>query len=203
VAAVAWAPDYITLTEFRDFMEVPEDNTDDDVELALDITAASRAVDLETNRQFGSSTGSEARTYPAEWRSDKGRWVVVTDDLMVTPTAVTAGGTAVTGWRLAPVNALAKGRPYERLEFATDSGVVPAWPDYEVVVTANPWGWSAVPPTIKLATRMQASRFAARRGSPYGVAGSPDLGNEIRLLARLDADVAVMVAAYTRMRRAQ
>lgn len=200
---MAWAPDYITLTELRNFLRVPVDNTDDDVELALDIAAASRAIDLQCNRQFGSSAGSETRTYPAEWRSDKGRWVVVTDDFFGTPTAVTVDSVEVVGYRSAPLNAAALGRPFERIELAADSSVVPAWPDYEVAVTVNPWGWSAFPPTIKMAARLQASRFASRRDSPYGVAGSPDLGNELRLLARLDADVAVMVAAYSRARRAR
>lgn len=196
---MAWEPDYITLEQLRDFLEVPDDDTSDDALLAVDITAASRSIDTECNRQFG-VTAAEARTYRAEWRTDKGRWVVVTDDFMAAPTAITADGSTVTGHRYGPLNAVSKGRPYERLELATDAAVVPVYPDYEVVVTAA-WGWTAVPAAITLATRLQASRFAARRGSPYGVAGSPDLGNELRLLAKLDADVAVMVAGYVRTRR--
>jgi hypothetical protein len=42
---------------------------------------------------------------------------------------------------------------------------------------------------VEQATLLQASRFHARRFSPYGVAGSPELGSELRLLAKLDADV--------------
>jgi hypothetical protein len=63
------------------------------------------------------------------------------------------------------------------------------------------WGWSAVPPAIEQATLLQASRLLIRRDSPYGVAGSPEAGTEIRLLARLDPDVDVAVAPYRRRRR--
>ena len=64
-------------------------------------------------------------------------------------------------------------------------------------VTAR-WGWAAVPSTIKQATLLQASRLLARRDAPFGIAGSPDVGSEIRLLARVDPDVAVAVAPYRR-----
>jgi hypothetical protein len=59
-----------------------------------------------------------------------------------------------------------------------------------------------VPSAVKLATRLQASRFMARRDSPYGVAGSPDAGSEIRLLSRVDPDVAVALRGFSRPRRA-
>lgn len=203
---MAWAPDYITLAELRAFLEVPDDDTSGDTLLSAYITAASRAIDLACHpgglRQFGSTGAAEERTYVAEWRSDKGRWVVVTDDFMVAPTAVTAGGVAVTGWRAEPRNAVTRGRPYERLELSIGSAVVPAYPEYELAVTAV-WGWTAVPAGIKLATRLQASRFDFRRSSPSGVAGSPEQGNELRLLARLDPDVAVSINGYARLGRPQ
>jgi hypothetical protein len=50
---------------------------------------------------------------------------------------------------------------------------------------------------------LQASRFYARRDSPYGVAGSPDLGSEVRLLSKVDPDVAVSLADYVRPAVAQ
>lgn len=203
---MAWAPDYITLQELRDFLEVPDDNTDNDALLATYITAASRAIDMACHpgglRQFGKTDAPEERTYVADWRAERGRWVVVTDDFMTAPTAVTAGGVAVTGWRAEPRNAPTRGRPYERLVLEIGSAVVPAYPEYEVAVTAV-WGWTAVPVQIKLATRLQASRFDFRQASPSGVAGSPEQGNELRLLARLDPDVAVNIAGYARLGRPQ
>ena len=203
---MAWAPDYITLAELRHFLDVPDDDTSEDTLYSAYITAASRAIDTACHagglRQFGKTAAPEERTYPAEYRPDKGRWVVVTDDFMVAPTAFTAGGVAVTGYRAMPRNAPTRGRPYERLELEIGSAVVPEYPDYEVAVTAV-WGWTTVPAPIALATRLQASRFAARRESPYGVAGSPEQGNELRLLARLDPDVAVSITGYARLARPQ
>jgi len=67
-----------------------------------------------------------------------------------------------------------------------------------MVITANPWGWSAVPVPVKEATYLQASRFHSRRDSPYGIAGSPDQGSELRLLSRVDPDVAVSLSDFVR-----
>ncbi len=197
---MAWAPDYVTLAEIKAQLGI--DDTEDDVLLAVMITTSCRAIDTETNRQFGATAGAEARTYRAEWRDERAAWVAVIDDTFAsTVTIENNDGDAITDYRLEPRNAAALGRPYERLVVGRDSSVVPVWPDYELEVTANPWGWTAVPPAVKGATRLQVSRFFARRESPYGVAGSPDLGSEIRLLAKLDPDVAVAVAGYTRIRR--
>ena len=64
-------------------------------------------------------------------------------------------------------------------------------------VTAT-FGWAAVPATIHNACLLQASRFFADRNMPHGIAGSPDLGNELRLLAKVHPDVEVMVTPYKR-----
>jgi hypothetical protein len=53
-----------------------------------------------------------------------------------------------------------------------------------------------VPPTIKLATQLQASRWLKRRDAPFGIAGSPELGSELRLLAKLDPDVEVLLDGH-------
>lgn len=61
--------------------------------------------------------------------------------------------------------------------------------DYEV----DP---DAVPVSIHFATLVQAARLVKRRDAPFGVVGSPEMGNELRLLARLDPDVEVLVANH-------
>jgi hypothetical protein len=66
------------------------------------------------------------------------------------------------------------------------------------VEVAALWGWTSVPPTIMQANLIQAARFLKRRDAPFGVAGSLELGSEIRLLSKLDPDVALMVGAYKR-----
>ncbi|NIL59971.1 phage gp6-like head-tail connector protein, partial [Salinispora arenicola] len=67
----------------------------------------------------------------------------------------------------------------------------------ELTITA-PWGWPAIPTAVVLATQLQASRLLTRRDSPYGVAGSPQDGSEMRLLARVDPDVEVVLRPYVR-----
>jgi hypothetical protein len=91
-----------------------------------------------------------------------------------------------------PKNAIAIGKVVTDL--ALDNGTTSPG---AIKVTAL-WGWTAVPATILAATLLQASRIASRRDSPYGVAGSPELGSELRLLSKLDPDVAIMVSAYRR-----
>lgn len=188
---MAWAPAYVTADELKAFVRI--DDATDDTQVALAIDAASRAVDRHTRRQFGKADAPTARRYTAYWES--ARWVVAIDDLMTTAgLAVTVPAGVVTGYDLEPINAAADGRPWTRLVIA--STVAPTGAANEVTVTGT-WGWTAVPPAVKAATLLQASRFLARRESPYGIAGSPDQGSELRLLAKLDPDVAVMLGPYT------
>jgi hypothetical protein len=197
---MAWAPDYITSAEFKTDLGIV--TTANDARIARCITAGARAIDLECNRQFGSVTAEE-RYYRARLRPDTGKWVAQIDDAMGDVSGLLVendDGDAITDYRLEPRNAPREGLPFTRLVIGIDSSVRPVYPDYEVAVTFG-WGWTAIPSTIKEANHLQASRFFARRESPYGVAGSPDLGNELRLLAKLDADVAVMVSRYVRPRR--
>jgi hypothetical protein len=67
--------------------------------------------------------------------------------------------------------------------------------DFTTDVTAGSYAVGVVPPTIIEANLLQAARYWKRREAAFGVAGSPDLGNELRLLNKLDPDVEVMLAA--------
>jgi hypothetical protein len=186
---MAWAPDYATTAELRAYA-TRSTETVDDVELALAVTAASRGVDWATHRQFG-SVAAEERTYPARYERRRGRWLVEVDDLMTTVGLVVAGvAYSAELHQLEPVNAPQRGRPWEVI-------VLTSWPGDDPIVEAA-WGWTAVPSPVKNATLLQGSRVFSRRTSPHGIAGSPELGSELRLLAKLDPDVAVMVAPYVR-----
>jgi hypothetical protein len=170
-----WEPDYVTADELKTYLRV--DDVDDADMMAIWITTASRAVDTYCHRQFGKVDAPEARTYsggPCGYG-----YVVQIDDVQTALTSVTAGGVAVTDYDLEPVNGPQKGRPYTRLVTRTRG---------PLVVTAE-WGWTAVPVPVKNATLIQAARLAARRDSPFGIAGSPTEGSELRLLAALDPDL--------------
>lgn len=183
---MSWAPDYVTVAELKSFIRV--NDTVDDVELALIASAASRAVDRCAGRQFGVVAAPEQRAYPAVWSRHLCRWVAAVDDLQTA-----TGLTGVTGYTLEPRNAVSASLAWTEMHFRDD----PRDDDGMITPTAS-WGWAAVPNAVKLATRLQASRFVARRDSPYGIAGSPDQGSELRLLARVDPDVAVSLKFYVR-----
>lgn len=193
---MAWAPDYISSDELKNFAHIG-DNADD-VQVAVAVTAASRAIDTHTHRQFGAVAAAEERFYTAKWDRRLWRWVIEVDDFMTTTNMVVSvdAGT-ITAFTKEPRNAAAKGRPWEQLVLDTDSSIVPTTERHGVSVTAI-WGWSAVPTPVKQATYLQASRFLARRDSPHGIAGSPEMGTELRYLSRLDPDVMVSLNGYVR-----
>jgi hypothetical protein len=194
---MAWAPDYVSVPELKGFIGLAD--TIDDVVMMPAISAASRAVDHATGRQFGKVAAAEQRTYRARPDYELGYLVVDVDDYQTAPTAVTVDGTTVATYVKEPFNAAQKGRPWTRIAFTADSEATPDSHPHEVVVTAL-WGWAAVPTPVKQATLLQTSRLFSRRHSPFGVAGSLEFGSEIRLLSRLDPDVEVSLRDFKRLR---
>ena len=191
---MAWKPDYATSADLKAYLRIGD--AVDDAQIALAITAASRAIDRNTKRQFGLVDAPEARKYTARWDCNRGRYVVRIDDLMtqVGLTITTAAG-AVDVFALKPANAALEGRPWTLIVVDPTSAVKPTTLEDAVTVTAK-FGWTAVPATVKEATLLQASRLFKRRDAPFGVAGSPELGSELRLLAKVDPDVHVMLSDY-------
>lgn len=184
---MAWEPDYVTVPALKSYLRI-DDAADDDL-LAIWATTASRAVDTFCHRQFGQVDTAEARVFEGVWDATYRQFVVEIDDLQdVTGLLVESGDLVLPGLAgLRPVNAPLKGRPYVRYLSSYGS----------VTITAL-WGWSAVPQAVVTATLLQASRFAARRDSPFGIAGSPSEGSEVRLLASLDPDLKTALGARYR-----
>lgn len=193
---MAWKPDYVSVNEAREFLQISDSM--DDTQLGLAITAASRVIDRATNRQFGKVDSAELRRYTAFWDRRRGFWIINIDDLMndMGLTVTTPGGT-IDSYDLEPINAPQNGLPWTRIVVKNDSTVRPTGQDHEISITAL-WGWTDTPTSIKEAVLMQLNRFHARRTSPFGVAGSPDMGAELRLLERLDPDVKVIIGPYIR-----
>lgn len=204
---MAWEPDYVTVALARDFLNMkPENNVQLDARLARAITSASRAIDLFTNRQFGQLAAVEPRYYTPWYDSDLRRWVCEIDD-----TFGTAGfavdldlgdddtySTTLTSsdWILRPRNAASKLRPYTQLAIKSSASQPMRRADSVRVI--EKWGWTSVPTTIEEACLLQVNRLNWRKDAPQGVAGSPENGSEIRLLAKLDPDVEVMLKSYRR-----
>jgi hypothetical protein len=186
---------YATLTELKRFARI--DDTVDDAELEVALAAASRVIDRTCRRQFGHVAATETRYFTAYWSRERSRYVVDIDDLYdADGVTVTSDVTAITTYTLEPRNAPSRDQPYTRILFASGA-VVSTQPDL-IALESGSFGWESVPLTIKQATLLQASRIFKRRDAPFGVAGSPDMGNELRLLAQVDPDVAVMLKPYYR-----
>jgi hypothetical protein len=189
---------YATDAELKHFARIT--HSDADAEVTIANTASSRAIDNHCNRQFGVVAAVQERFYTAKFRGDRGRWVIDVDDYMSTTNMVVeVDGVALTTFTKEPRNAAAEGKPWTRLVVDEDSAVVPTGTEFEISATVI-WGWTAVPTTVKQAALLQGSRFLARRVSPFGIAGSPEVGSEMRLLSRVDPDVAVALRGYVRPR---
>lgn len=190
---MAWAPDYITTAELKSALKI--DDTEDDTELAFAITASSRAIDRAADRQFGIVASVEERYYEGEWKPYRrnDRWTIPVDDIETSTglVVVNADGDTISSsdYELWPRNAVKKGRAFTHI--VTDSVS-----DYYNITGL--WGWSTVPDTIKQACLIQATRLFRRPKAPFGVAGSPELGSELRLLDKLDPDVEMLVRTYRR-----
>lgn len=198
---MAWKPDYATLAQVKAYLRVGD--SVDDTEIQGWITSASRAIDDRCNRQFGQLTAPAARVYrraPA-YDPTKGMWVLPIDDVMTAAGLLVNGvAYASSGATLLPDNAPLDGLPWTALGMT-------AWPILPApgspmtnTITAQ-WGWTAVPAQVVAACKLQCARWNFRRDAPAGIAGSPDQGSEIRLLAKLDPDVSTALAGLTRPKR--
>lgn len=198
---MTWKPDYITVAQATAYLRIGD--TADDTELATWVTSASRAIDKRTNRQFGQLAAPAARTYrrTPSYDSTTGLWVLEIDDVQDS-TGLLVNGTAyaTSGAVLLPDNAPGDGKPWERIGFV--QWPYPSYPGLPMtnVITAR-YGWTAFPSQVIGAAKLQCSRWNSRRDSPYGIAGSPDQGSEMRLLAKLDPDVATTLAGLSRRRK--
>lgn len=193
---MAWAPDYVTTDDLKAFISPSIDDTDDDDQIAFAVAAASRAIDKFCNRQFGLLASVQDRVYTARWDVALGKYVVDIDDLMTTTGLVITGTAAITDYTLRPSNADLNGRPWTRI--ILNSGGRGSLDG--ITVTAK-FGWTDVPVAVQQAALVQSSRLFKRRDAPFGIAGSPDLGSELRLLAKVDPDVAVVLGPYQRRRK--
>jgi hypothetical protein len=182
----------------RDWLRIRDaEDTDDDALIRLKLSAASRAVDGTCHRQFGKVDAAVTRTYDLRWSRTRQAHVAEIDDLMdTTGLTVEADGAAVDAayYSLRPRNAIADGEPYTYIVLT--AGVSCGG----VLDMLGLWGWNAPwPDPIKESTMLQASRLNIRRDSPYGIAGGADGTGELRLLERLDPDIAPIVKDYVRI----
>ena len=191
---------YCTLSDLKTSLNI-EDGMDD-IALEMSITAASRMIDDYTGRFFykdGTTQAPVTRYYTAQdW------WTTNVDDIISINEIATDDNFdqqyttvwATSDYLVEPVNNPRRGWPYTRL-LAIGAYIFPYNLPQSVRVKGV-WGWSAVPSEIEMATRLQAARLFVRRQSPFGIAGTPELGT-VRLGSRLDPDVEVLLRPFRKV----
>lgn len=190
---MAWKPLYANVEQFHDWLRLRDaSDVEDDVTLRRHLSAASRAVDGSCKRQFGKNDTPVTRYHEVRWSRSKGAYVALITDIMdTTGLTFTLDGVELTAdqYSLRNRNALADGMPYTWVVLSdvtvTGDGVLAG---------EGLWGWNApFRDEVVEATLLQASRLSVRPQSPYGIAGGSDSGTELRLLSRLDPDIAPLV----------
>jgi hypothetical protein len=189
---------YFGLDRFKRRLSIDPDDPTRDEELCDFLDAASRGIEINTNRrQFWLAPTPTARVYSVYGRVTRiytgagYTYVLDIDDIGSTVgmvveigSSLTGAWTVVTDYATGPDNALADRRAIETLRRRG------GWGCDEVRVTARA-GWPAMPAVVQQATQLQASRLNHRRDSPAGFVGTPDIG--LVRLGRLDPDVEVLL----------
>jgi hypothetical protein len=171
----------------------------DDTALEAAITAASRMVDDYTERFFyvNGSVGSPVTRYYTALDP----YTLNIDDITIVSEVASDDnfdrtfGTvwSTTDYMVEPINNPIKSWPYNRI-LAIGSYIFPYQLPQSVRIKGV-WGYTAVPAEVNMATLIQSSRIFGRRQSPFGIAGSPEMGT-VRLYSRLDADVEVLLRPF-------
>lgn len=207
---MTWEPDYVTLAQAKSYIGI--DHDDKNSEISRAITSASRAIDRHAKRQFGQLATVEVRWYTPWYDEDLRRWVCEIDDIQDLTGVIVAIDTgdddtyettlASTEYIFRPKNAASTLRPYTQISIKNTAASQPMKRSDSVQITGK-WGWTSVPSTIEEACLLQVNRLDWRKDAPQGVSGSPSQGgSELRLLAKLDPDVELMVDAYRRLVKA-
>lgn len=188
---------YVELEELKAAGEIEGTYLDNDIVRA--INAACRAIDAVLGRRFYLDRQASDRFYAVLER--RHAFTLEIDDLSAAPTSLLVDDdgdnvpetalTVNTDYVLEPLNALADGRPYERIHFERALR-----PGRRAVQISGIYGWPKVPDVVKQAAPILANKLVRRiRDTPFGVvtAGSIDTQIAIRIL-RSDPDVAFLLS---------
>lgn len=195
---------YATLAELRDWVGIPVADTADDTKLTLALASAESEINTYCNQVFTADATVTTRDYR----------ITSTGYLDVHPISTTTGlivqsddnndGTFETTWtlgtdfRLEPINAAAAGVPWDRIVVLGTRWFPKLAYRPAVRVTAK-FGWpgGVVPDAVKQATLILAAKIWKRKDTTFGIAGSPEFGSELRILAG-DWDAERLLRPYRR-----
>ncbi|MDP8930467.1 MAG: hypothetical protein M3O70_18340 [Actinomycetota bacterium] len=191
---------YVSLAELKATLSISAGETFVDDDLARAINAASRLVEQFTGQRFHRDTADVTRVMTASSTNRIDFRVPPLASLTTLSSDQDGDGTFERTWSasefaLRPLNAPADGLPYTHLERLTAPVVFPTGVGRFQVV--GQFGWPDVPAEVVEATRIQSARLVTRtREAPLGVAGLAFEGGAMRLLAKLDPDVEVLLNPY-------
>lgn len=199
---------YTTLTQVKQALRIPADDTVDDSLLETAIEAASRQIDGHCERVFYNQ-GTATRTFiPTD------SFLTEIDDLISLDTLKTQsdGGAYDTTWaasdyQLEPTNQSSAGLAFPYMRIRAVGGKL--FPIYEVrnpnsfeasVQVTGTWGFDAIPAAIEQATIIMAIRQFKRYDAPLGVAGFGEIGS--MSITRIDPDIMTLTAPFRKVRMA-
>lgn len=185
---------YASGDDLADFLKMTV--TGNDGWLAIAVAAVSEWIDGYCRRQFNLADTATARTFDV--RRDGSVWV---DDIghgtILVATDSASDGTYATEWddsdfQVDPLNAIAEGKPIDRLVAVGSYTFPPVSRRYGLVQVTARWGWPTVPNVVHQACLIQAARVYKRRESAEGVLGFGEFG-PVRVGTRLDPDVELLL----------
>lgn len=191
------ANEYATLANLKLQLGIADSTRDTQLQAVL--TDVSRQIDDICGRRFYLDSVATARSYRTVRSvvADRDGDGLIVDDIGSTSGLVVeiGGGTSwvtVTDYEAEPGTAPSDGSPITLLRRPLGT-----WRWARLVRVTARWGWPSVPDPVARATLLQAGRMYRRKDSPEGVLGSSEWG-PVRV-ARMDPDVAALLANYTRM----
>ena len=193
---------YCSLTEIKDRLDITD--TDDDTKLEVIVQAVSRSIDALTGRRFYSTTADETRVYTAEDSE-----ILFTDEIQTITTLKTdldgdrtyENTLTTDDYELSPANAALDGKPYTYIEimpYADYSFPRGVKRGVQIVGTFGYCATGSHPDVVREACLIQSARIFKRKDAPFGVVGSPELG-QLQVLSKLDPDVALLLDGVRRV----
>ena len=194
------ASSYATLANAKERLDIPASDTANDARLTAILAAASRQVDgLCNRRDAGFFSETATRVYDA----DRGDYLAIDDLVSVTTLKTDQDGdrTYETTWLttdydLEPANAAVRGFPYTAIRTAP-RGTQWFPTQRRGVQIVGTWGWAAVPEPVAEACLLITTRIYRRPTLPFGLAGSPELG-QLTDLPAVDPDVRTLLLPFRR-----
>ena len=186
---------YLTVDDLKARLQITD--AADDARLAAVILAAGQQIDAWAGRTFNNTGAPTARVltphaYDVLSLQDAVSVSEIAGDIALNRTYTDVWDPQ--DYDLYPYEATELGQPYTEIRTTWRTRRVFILLARSVRVTAV-WGWPAVPPAIVEATSLQANRLYKRATAPFGIAGSPQLG-QMLTITRMDPDVLALVNPF-------